>query len=415
MSHRASYWKTTSMALAAAGVSAAAMGWTVAAAPTSLLAMTLAASEALVLAASALVAMGGLVCLWRDARLSAGKADVLTTATNRVPGPGVLERIGLRFLLGSAPRPGDLVRVRTSDEIAATLDADGTLEGLPFMPEMRACCGHVFRVHRRIDKINDMRHKTGVRRMERAVTLTGVRCSGNEHDGCQAGCLTLWKDAWLQRIPAHSDVVAQACAPAGSAASAGHAAADAPYMCQMTRLWEASRPMSRYDLRQDLRPLLSGNVGLGPWVIALLTRLFNAVQSLRRGTGFPAMPAATGAAMPAALPLRDGAAVRVRSRSEIAMTLRNSRHKGLWFDPDMVRFCGMPGTVGAHVDRVIHESTGKMVVMKSPCIVLDGVVATGEFLRLCPQHEYIFWREAWLAPASGDADPVPAFSPSPTT
>ena len=29
-------------------------------------------------------------------------------------------------------------------------------------------------------------------------------------------------------------------------------------------------------------------------------------------------------------------------------------------------------------------------------VVLRDVVATGEFLRLCPQHEQIFWREAWL-------------------
>jgi hypothetical protein len=39
-----------------------------------------------------------------------------------------------------------------------------------------------------------------------------------------------------------------------------------------------------------------------------------------------------------------------------------------------------------------------MVVMKTPCVILDNVVATGEFLRLCPQHEYIFWREIWLRP-----------------
>jgi hypothetical protein len=29
-------------------------------------------------------------------------------------------------------------------------------------------------------------------------------------------------------------------------------------------------------------------------------------------------------------------------------------------------------------------------------VTLEKVIATGEFLRLCPQHEYIFWRETWL-------------------
>jgi hypothetical protein len=37
-----------------------------------------------------------------------------------------------------------------------------------------------------------------------------------------------------------------------------------------------------------------------------------------------------------------------------------------------------------------------MIVMKIPCIALEGVLGTGEFLRLCSQHEYMFWREVWL-------------------
>ena len=33
-------------------------------------------------------------------------------------------------------RAGNLVRVRSPGEVLRTLDADGTLDGLPFMPEM---------------------------------------------------------------------------------------------------------------------------------------------------------------------------------------------------------------------------------------------------------------------------------------
>ena len=44
------------------------------------------------------------------------------------------------------PRAGDWVEVKSPLEIAQTLDANGTLEGLPFMPEMVAFCGHRFRV-----------------------------------------------------------------------------------------------------------------------------------------------------------------------------------------------------------------------------------------------------------------------------
>jgi hypothetical protein len=36
--------------------------------------------------------------------------------------------------------------------------------------------------------------------MENAVHLTGVRCDGQAHGGCQAGCLIYWKEAWLKRV-----------------------------------------------------------------------------------------------------------------------------------------------------------------------------------------------------------------------
>jgi hypothetical protein len=36
--------------------------------------------------------------------------------------------------------------------------------------------------------------------------------------------------------------------------------------------------MSRRDIRQDVRPLLWGNIGIGAFVVGLLTRLFNRVQ-----------------------------------------------------------------------------------------------------------------------------------------
>ena len=48
--------------------------------------------------------------------------------------------------------------------------------------------------------------------------------------------------------------------------------------------------------------------------------------------------------------------------------------------------------------RIIDDATGKMLEMKTPCIVLEGADASGEFLHFCPQQERIFWREGWLAP-----------------
>ena len=49
-------------------------------------------------------------------------------------------------------RAGDQVIVRSPEEILSTLDAQGTLDGLPFMPEMLDRCGKPFRVERRVEK-----------------------------------------------------------------------------------------------------------------------------------------------------------------------------------------------------------------------------------------------------------------------
>ncbi|HVW84082.1 MAG TPA: hypothetical protein VHB50_05360, partial [Bryobacteraceae bacterium] len=46
-------------------------------------------------------------------------------------------------------RNGEWVEVKSAPEIARTLDADGALDGLPFMPEMLGHCGRRYRVIRR--------------------------------------------------------------------------------------------------------------------------------------------------------------------------------------------------------------------------------------------------------------------------
>ena len=40
----------------------------------------------------------------------------------------------------------------------------------------------------------------GGRRMPGTVHLESIRCNGSAHDGCEAGCLIFWKEAWLKRI-----------------------------------------------------------------------------------------------------------------------------------------------------------------------------------------------------------------------
>ena len=44
---------------------------------------------------------------------------------------------------------GDWVEVRSKEEILSTLDSNGRLDGMPFMPEMFAFCGKRFQVYKR--------------------------------------------------------------------------------------------------------------------------------------------------------------------------------------------------------------------------------------------------------------------------
>ena len=92
------------------------------------------------------------------------------------------------------------MEVRSEEEILRTLDADGKVDGLPFMPEMLGFCGQRFRVRARAHKACDTIDWQQFRRMESAVHLEELRCDGSAHGGCQAGCLLFWKEAWLRPV-----------------------------------------------------------------------------------------------------------------------------------------------------------------------------------------------------------------------
>src|SRR5438046_2799366 len=140
---------------------------------------------------------------------------------------------------------GSLVEVRTKAEILATLDKNGRLEGLPFMPEMFVFCGKCFRVYKRAHKTCDTVNQTGGRKMNAAVHLEGLRCNGEAHGGCQASCLLFWKEAWLK--PVGQELEASSVAPRVAGCSEAEVIAgtvkpeesklDAPvYVCQATQI-----------------------------------------------------------------------------------------------------------------------------------------------------------------------------------
>jgi hypothetical protein len=310
-------------------------------------------------------------------------------------------------------RVGQWVEVRSAREIMETLDENGCLDGLPFMPEMLKFCGNRYRVFKRCNKVIDMVRKTGLRKMTGTVILDTVRCDGTSHGACQAGCHLLWKEIWLRRVRDASqaglesicaakdtadDFTTQTACDHATLSTFTHRDGHRYYRCQATQIFDASNHLSWWDPRQYFTDLWSGNVTPSEFVRGILINLFNAVQKLRGGCGYPYLEFGNNEKTATReLNLMPGEFVQVKNKEEIQATLdRWSKNRGLWFDKEMIRYCGGRFRVLKRVERTIDEKTGRLIELRNPCIILDGVTAKGEFHRFNPQNEYIFWREIWL-------------------
>jgi hypothetical protein len=330
-------------------------------------------------------------------------------------------------------RAGDVVEVRGAAEILATLDGNGELEALPFMPEMLRYCGQRLTVYKVAHKTCDTLTRSGMRRTENVVHLTGVRCDGGAHGGCQAACLVFWKHAWLRKVD-RAGASSPAAEPAADApsrllplltsASRGPVAEDGAqtYRCQATELLRsAPEQLPLRDLRQFVDDVRTGNVGVLWSLRAFLVMLYNRLQDrckrfvparLRWRGGRPwgyLRGRAIGKTPAETTDLRPGDIVRVKSREEIEPTLDSELlNRGMGFDAEMARFCGRTARVARRIDHIVDERTGRMLHMKNPCIVLEGVVCEGAYNVSCPRAITPYWREIWLERIVTGAATLPA-------
>jgi len=316
-------------------------------------------------------------------------------------------------------RVGEVVQVRTEDQILATLDGNGELESLPFMPEMLQFCGRRFKVDKLALKSCDTINWNGMYRMRNAVHLEGLRCDGQAHGGCQAGCLLYWKEAWLERVsadePRRWTAAATECSHStlleattkGQADSSGEG--EETFSCQATELLRAAPTyVPSWDLRQYLADVRSGNAGALAAARTVLVGAVNEFQDasrqflpkilrVRGGKRFPVIEGKLETTPRESLDLQPGERVQVKTKEAIIATLdTDNKNRGMTFDPEMLKYCGRRARVLRRVERIIDERTGRMVRLKNPCIVLDGVVCTADYHRLCPRGIYPYWREIWL-------------------
>jgi hypothetical protein len=246
-----------------------------------------------------------------------------------------------------------------------------------------------------------------------------------------------WREAWLKRVgPEGSSEPAPKSAPAADGCTLRDveraAVVDADrqrFRCQIIQLKDFTQPLRWWDVRQYVRDVMTNDVKIGTVVQAFcfaayrklteigigyraFTGLYDWVQARRGRPPFPLRGGKCEKTPTAVLGLKPGELVRVKSYDEILATLdRNLKNRGLWFDAEMVQYCGNTYRVSRRVTRILDEKTGKMLQFSNPCIVLQDLFcrATKTKYRLfCPRNIPIYWREIWLERAAPGRAIAPA-------
>jgi hypothetical protein len=144
---------------------------------------------------------GRLLFVWKLARVFvlevAGRLGVTDQSPLRGPDPKSPE--GERLDL----QPGELVQVRSREEILPTLDDRGHNRGLSFDREMLRYCGQTRRVKERVSHIIDEKTGRMIHIRRDAIILENCVCTAECSTGrwfCPREIHIYWREAWLKRV-----------------------------------------------------------------------------------------------------------------------------------------------------------------------------------------------------------------------
>jgi hypothetical protein len=295
-------------------------------------------------------------------------------------------------------RPGEIVEVRSEDEIAATLDEKAALEGLLFMPMMGRYFRRRFEVLRRADKI--LIEGIGIRHVPNAVILKGVTCNGGIEE-CRRTCFPLWKEVWLKRISERtgSDQLAKRTSIASAGSDSKQTLHSKMFFCQSRRLIEAGMPISKWNIRRYMYDFTSGVYEPMEYFRTVLVSVLHRVEGILSnvtGSSSPKLRGKPKRTPTISLSLKPGDLVKVRNKREILQTLdRVGKNRGLEFTPEMEKFYGQKFQVLKKLDKMIIEQTGEMRHIANT-VLLEGAFCDGKAHKGCPRHCYCLWREIWL-------------------
>ena len=295
-------------------------------------------------------------------------------------------------------RPGDLVEVKSPDEILQTLDADGTLSGLPFMPEMIPFCGKRFRVSLRAVKTCWYGHGSGMRKFpqEDVVLLDGIRCSGADHGGCQKACNIFWREAWLRKVENPELATVQGNGEQRLRSRLKTMSGADRYFCQSSEILRSTVELSRFErFTKCADEIQSRNSGF----LSVLQKISVwTYWKARRAVFGPYGRGKKGATPAERLSLQQGEYVEIKPLEKIRETLDDKAYnRGLYFTPSMSQLCGQKRRVERRIEKIIVDGTGEMRTLRNT-VFLEGELCECSCVAFggCPRGEFSYWREIWL-------------------
>ncbi len=115
-------------------------------------------------------------------------------------GKGTQSTVEVNMIVSQPLEAGDWVRVRSLDEICATLNNWRQLKGCTFLPEMEAYCDTRQRVLKPVRRFVDERDLR-VKKAFGILLLEGVMCQGVAYSGrCDRSCHYFWRQEWMEKI-----------------------------------------------------------------------------------------------------------------------------------------------------------------------------------------------------------------------
>ena len=97
---------------------------------------------------------------------------------------------------------GDIVRIRSREEISRSLDSSGRCDGCLMMDQMGNYCGETFKVLKIVTNFFDEFKFKMYRSRSQLYILDGLICNGQGtsfNERCDRSCYLLWHRDWLKQ------------------------------------------------------------------------------------------------------------------------------------------------------------------------------------------------------------------------